>query len=330
MAPSELKPVYFLAGTDRPKVERAVERLRGHFHGEAVERLFATDADGEAAVGACNAMGLFGEGGRLVLVEGVDRWKATDVKTIAEYLRSPAPDTVLALVGDEMKKDSPLAKACQKAGDVLVYDAARKNLSSWVAKEFARVGARAEPEACRALVELVGDDLVDLSTEVAKLATWADGDEIREPDVEQLVAGRAGSPPFVITDAWGRRDTRAVLEACEIVLERGVARDRSLPGLVGRLYSHVTRVQACRALDDQGVRPRDAASQLKMHPFAAEKAFAQSRNFSQDELEDAVVRLAGLDRATKGGSRLPDELLLERTLIEITQPRPVATGVSSS
>ncbi len=121
-----------------------------------------------------------------------------------------------------------------------------------------------------------------------------------------------------------------MLEACEIVLERGVARDRSLPGLVGRLYSHVTRVQACRALDDQGVRPRDAASQLKMHPFAAEKAFAQSRNFSQDELEDAVVRLAGLDRATKGGSRLPDELLLERTLIEITQPRPVATGVSSS
>ncbi len=141
MAPSELKPVYFLAGTDRPKVERAVERLRGHFHGEAVERLFATDADGEAAVGACNAMGLFGEGGRLVLVEGVDRWKATDVKTIAEYLRSPAPDTVLALVGDEMKKDSPLAKACAKAGDVLVYDAASEE-SVELGSEGVRPGRR--------------------------------------------------------------------------------------------------------------------------------------------------------------------------------------------
>jgi DNA polymerase III delta subunit len=85
-------------------------------------------------------------------------------------------------------------------------------------------------------------------------------------------------------------------------------------------------VRACRELDDRGVRPRDAAAELKMHPFAAEKAFAQSRNFSRDELDEAVVRLAALDRATKGGSRLPDELELEQTLIEITRPRQSAAA----
>ena len=116
MPEQTLKPVYLLSGSDRPKVERAVERLRSHFDPDAVERLFAAETSGDEAVAACNALGLFGGGSRLVLVDGVDRWKAADVKAIADYLRSPTPDTVLALVaGEELKKDSPLAKACAKA-----------------------------------------------------------------------------------------------------------------------------------------------------------------------------------------------------------------------
>src|SRR5581483_9087793 len=144
------------------------------------------EAGGDVVVAACNALGLFGGGSKLVLVDGVDRWKAADAKEIADYLRSPTPQTVLALVADEMKKESALAKACAKAGDVLVYDTPRRNLAAWVADQFAREAARAEPEACRLLVELVGDDLLDLTTEVAKLVTWADGEEIREADVEAL------------------------------------------------------------------------------------------------------------------------------------------------
>ena len=57
-----------------------------------------------------------------------------------------------------------------------------------------------------------------------------------------------------------------------------------------------------------------------MHPFAAEKAFAHSRNYTSDELAHAVVRLADLDLALKGGSRLAGELELERTLVDVTAP----------
>jgi DNA polymerase III delta subunit len=89
--------------------------------------------------------------------------------------------------------------------------------------------------------------------------------------------------------------------------------------LVGRLAAHVRRVQSCQNLDLAGIRPREAAAELKMHPFAAEKAFAQSRNFSVEELREAIVRLADLDLALKGGSRLPSELELQRTLVAITK-----------
>jgi DNA polymerase III delta subunit len=128
-------------------------------------------------------------------------------------------------------------------------------------------------------------------------------------------------PIFTLTDAWGRRDVRAVLAACETLLDRS---DRSrrdeLARIAGSMAGHVARVRACQVLAAEGVRARDAATALKLHPFAAEKAFAQAGNFSADELGNAVVRLAALDHAVKGGSRLAPDLELERALVDITRP----------
>jgi DNA polymerase-3 subunit delta len=319
----ELKPVYLLTGSDRPKIERALRRLRDRFGDNGVERLSAQEATGEDAVAACNAMGLFAAGGRLVLVDGVERWKAPDAAAVAEYLAAPAPDTVLALVGDGLRKDSPLAKACAKAGDFLVYEVSKRELPRWVAEQFARHGVRVSSEACRALVELAGDNPHELGGEIDKLALWAAGAEIGEDEIELLVAARADVPPFALTDAWGKREVHAVLAACERILEQST-RSGEIHMLVGRLVAHVRRVQACQRLDAEGVRPREAAAGLKMHPFAVEKAFGQARNFSVEELREAIVRLSDLDLAVKGGSRLPPELELERTLVAIT--RPVDTG----
>ena len=321
----ELKSAYLLTGGDRPKIELALRRLRARFDADAVERLSAHEASGEDAVAACNAMGLFG-GERLVQVDEVEQWKVADAKAVTEYLAAPAPETVLALVGHELRKDSPLAKACAKAGTVLVYAVAKGGLPKWVADQFTRHGTKATTEACRALVESIGDNLQELASEIDKLALWAGPDQITENEVELLVAARAETPPYVLTDAWGRRDVGAVLSSCESILERST-RSGEVLALVGRIAAHVRRVQACQNLDAEGVRARDAAPKLKMHPFAAQKAFDQARNYSTEELLEAIVRLAALDLALKGGSRLPAELELQRTLVAITRtaPEPVAS-----
>jgi DNA polymerase-3 subunit delta len=299
-----------------------VRRLRERIGSDATEQLHATETTGADAVAACNALGLFVADGRLVIVEGVERWKAADVKEVAAYLAAPAPATVLALVADELKADAPLAKAVAKAGQVLGYDVPKRRLPEWVGEQFSRAGGKADKDACRALVETVGDDLDELTSEVEKLATWAAGETVTVRDVELIAAGRAETSIFSLTDAWGRRDVAGVLRSAEEIMERSPrARSGELMRIVASLVNHVGRVRRCRRLADEGMRPKDAAPRLKMHPFAAEKAFAQAGNFSPDELDAALVRLAELDAAAKGGSRLPADLELERTLIEITRVR---------
>jgi DNA polymerase III subunit delta len=319
---SDLKPVYLIAGSDRPKIQRALRRLRDRVGEDATELLSAQEANGEDAVAACNSLGLLGGGGRLVVVDDVDRWKAPDAKAVAAYLSSPAPGTVLALVGSEVKKDSALAKACAKAGDVLVYDVPKRRIPDWVAKQFADRGVSADPEAVRVLVELVGEDPEELASEVDKIATWAGGETVGTREVELLAAGCAEVPGYELTDAWGRRDLPGALAACQTLLERsGDPVSRTVPALIGLLVAHVGRVRDCQALADEGLTAREAASRLKRHPFYVEKLYAQARSYGPDELRDAIVRLAELDHAVKGGSRLAVDLELERALIEITRPR---------
>ena len=48
----------------------------------------------------------------------------------------------------------------------------------WIADQFKLHKTTADPEACRRLAELVGDDLYELSGEVDKIATWANGERV--------------------------------------------------------------------------------------------------------------------------------------------------------
>ena len=90
----ELKPAYLLAGTDRPKVDRALQRLRTRFQPDAVEMHAAAESSGADVVAAANALGLFAGDGRLIVVDGVEAWKADDVKAVGAYLKRPAPATM--------------------------------------------------------------------------------------------------------------------------------------------------------------------------------------------------------------------------------------------
>ena len=210
-------------------------------------------------------------------------------------------------------------------GDVLLWDVSQRGLPGWVAEQFKIRGGSAEPDACRALIDFVGNDLYELVAEVDKIVAWAAGERVTAADVEALVAPRAGASNFALTDAWGARDVSGVLRASEALLERtGDPRSRTIPRVVGTLTSHVARIRQCRRLDAAGVGAKDAAARMKQHPFYVQKLFAQARNYSDEELRHVTVRLAELDHALKGGSRLAGDLEFERALIEITAPAGAA------
>ena len=326
-----LKPAYLISGSDRPKVETAVQRLRARFVPEAVEVVSALECTGADVVNLCNAGSLFGDA-RLVVVSEIDGikkdanrpptggWKAAEIEAIAVYLAAPAPDTVLAVVGLEVKKDAAIAKLCAKAGDVLLYEVAKRGRVTWVAERFQQAGVKAEPAACALLIEYVGEsDLHGLASEVDKIATWAQGEPVGVMEIEQLVTPVADVPPFVLTDAWAERHPGQLLEVSETIFDRSdKPRRDEAPRLAASLGGHLTRMRQLKRLADEGLAAREAALALKMHPFYGEKVYRQAEGFSDEELASATVRFAELDLALKGGSRLAADVELQRALVDVS------------
>jgi DNA polymerase III delta subunit len=119
----------------------------------------------------------------------------------------------------------------------------------------------------------------------------------------------------------------AVLAASERLVERsGDASRDVLLRTAGLLTNHVARVRECQVLDAEGVPPAAGADRLKRNRFYVQKLYEQARNFSPEELGDAIVSLASLDWALKGGTRLPGELVFARTLVDITRGANVAAS----
>jgi DNA polymerase-3 subunit delta len=317
MSEKPLLPAYLLAGGDRPKVRLALRRLRARFGPESVEVLSAETSSGEDAVAACNALGLFaGQGGRLVVVEGVERWKAEDASAVAGYLGDPVSGAVLALVAEEPLKGSKLPGIVAEAGQVLTYEAPKpRDLPSWVRERLEGLGVQADAEAARALVEIVGDDPTALAGEMEKLATWVDAEPIGRREVEGVAAPAQEASAWAVSDAWGARDLPRALAACEADLEHGVD-----PFVIAvRLAAQVALVRSVQALVDASLGTKEIAKRLRKHEFRVRKAKGHAENYSRDELDAAVVRLAELDAALKGASRLAGELELQRALVELTR-----------
>jgi DNA polymerase-3 subunit delta len=304
-----------IAGSDWPKIDAAAVRLRGQFDEESVEQITVGDEPEVDIVSACTAMGLFG-GERLVLVRGVESLDAERTAEIIAYLADPAPGTCLALFGGGVKEDGPLARAVDAVGDVRLFDAPDDDhAAQWVVKRFAEQQVTCPVAIAKRIVRRAGLEIGDLALEVEKLVVYGRGEPPSEQDVDLLVAENLDVKPWNMTDAWGRRDASGVIAYATADIEKSddVIRVSAI------FASHVRRVRQALLVLEGGGTDKDVQKQLGLRsPYQAKGLCRQARAFSEAELASAVVRLARLDHAVKGGSRLDPRLELELALVEIS------------
>ena len=288
-----LKPAYLISGSDRPKVETAVQRLRARFVAESVDVVSALEHTGADVVTLCNSGSLFGDA-RLVVVTEVDGrrrednrpptggWKAADVEAVAAYLAAPAPGAVLALVGLEVKKDAADRQGMREGRRCAPLRRREARACGVGRGALPPGGGEGGGGRVCAADRFVGeDDLHGLANEIDKIATWAQGEPVGVAEIEQLVSPVADVPSFALTDAWAERRPGRLLEVSETMFDRSDKPRRDTASrLAATLGGHLARMRQLKRLADEGVPPREAATTLKMHPFYGEKVYRQAEGFS--------------------------------------------------
>lgn len=311
---AELKPAYLVHGDDHGAVAERRAGLRALAQREggpdSVEVLEGESATPEGVAGALAAMTLM-VGRRVILIEGVERWKQAEIEqTLAPALAAMPPDTTVALFAREegrVKAPAALHTAVKRAGGQVVAQATVKpwDLPKWVRAQASRIGIELDMAAATALVGQVGERQQRLLRELEKLALELDGDAPRRVGVEDIEARAAHSAQYrayTLADALVAGDARAATRAYVRLREQG----ERLAGLTYLMASRLRDALAVSVRLRAGESAAEVRRGLRMPPRAAERFVRDVARTEPERLREALAALADLELDTRGGSPLPE------------------------
>lgn len=254
---------------------------------------------------------------RIVVLDDADEFITKYRAGLERYLQAPAQKSVLVLVVKSWPKSTKLAKRVDKIGLHLLCD----NLSAgellrWLS-ETAKTTYEKQlsREAAALMVELAGSEMGLLDQELAKLASYVgERGRIEPDDIQALVGGWKAETTWAMTDAVRDGNLPFALACLDKLLVAGEAPQRIMGGMVFVFRKYAIATELVRqgrgmdsALRDAGVFPRDVK--------AAERYLRRIRFARAERL---LEHLVAADSDLKGGSRLPERLLLERLLVALS------------
>jgi len=342
---ADLKPAYLIHGDDHGAVAERRAGLRTLAEGldgggsSSVE-LLEGDAGSPAGVADALAAMTLAIGRRVIIVEGVERWRQADVeKHLTPVMAQMPPDTTLALFArEEAKAKAPVAihDAVKRAkGQVVAQMTVKRwELAKWAREQGTRLGLALDAAAAKALVAQVGERQQRLLRELEKLALEGDPSaqggasadatpppggprQIGVQDIEDRTAHSAEWQAYGLADALVGADGRDATLSYLRLRQQG----ERLPGLMYLMAQRLRDALAISLRLQAGDSVADVKRGLRMPARAAERFVADVARTDPGSLRKALATLADLELNSRGGapllaSRTPFGGLSEDTLAQ--------------
>jgi len=253
---------------------------------------------------------------RVVVVKDADKFISENRQLLENYFDNPCPTGVLILTVSSWPAGTRLAKKLQKVGKLISVAQPRPwQLPDRLIKyAFDAHNKELPHDAAELLVELTGDELGRLYSEVDKLALFADSEETITPQhVEQLIGHNRIFGAFAVIDACLAGDSAQAVDR----LRNMFAEDRSAEyTVVGAFAFHFRRLFNAKMLFEKGAQPSEVATKLRIWGNK-EGFFAQLRRMSLQQIGDTLQQLAQIDYAIKTGQSKA-QVEIEKLALKLT------------
>jgi DNA polymerase-3 subunit delta len=302
------KPAYLIHGDDHGRIAERRARLRALAESQSgangVELFEGEQSTPDTVAMALNAM-TFAIGRRFIIVDGVERWKEKDLDELEAALEAIAPDTTVAFFArEESRAQAPkrLHDVVKKAGGDISAEQSIKpwELPKWVSARAKELGLTLESGAPGALVRHVGERQQRLLRELEKLALeFGPGATLDGSQIEELAAPSAERKAWSLADALLGGDAAAATRVYLTLRGQG----ERVPGLLYWMAQRLRQAHEVAAALESGEAPAQIRRRLRMPTKAAEQLINDARRAGPDRLRDAIVELAELELASRGGGK---------------------------
>lgn len=298
-------------GPEQLLVERAVDKaLRAARKQDPDVERHVVDASASSSVGEfeqASSPTLFG-GGAVVVIENASYAEQPLIDAITSFTKNPEPGIQLVMLHENGAKGKKLvAVYTQLADQVVECNEIKKGraITDFVNAEMKANGKVMDAEAQSVLIAAVGSDVRALASACSQLASDCESHEISGETVRMYFGGTVDVTGFQIADAVMNRQGEQALRLLR--LAEGGDGAKLGPATVASLVNALRQLVAV-ASSPAGMSERDLAVHAKVPPWKLRSINHQLRRWSQADLAKAIVILADLDAAMKGGLREGEQL----------------------
>ena len=258
---------------------------------------------------------------RVVAIKDADKFVSENRQLLEKYFDKPCPTGVLVLTVTNWDARTKLAKKLSKVGKLISVTQPKPwqlpgRLIEYASDAHSKKLTR---DAAELLIELTGDNLPRLYSEIDKLAIFANSEKTIKPnDVEALIGHNRIFGAFSVIDACLAGNVAQAVDR----LRNMFAEDRTAEyTVVGAFAFHFRRMFGAKVLLEKGVRPVEIANRLRIWGNK-DSFFAQLRKMTLKQIGDNLQQLAATDYAIKTG-RTKAEVAVEQLVLKL------ATGSDS-
>lgn len=250
---------------------------------------------------------------RVVVIKSADDFVSENRQILEKYFSNPSPTGVLVLTVSSWMPQTKLAKQLPSVGKLISVTQPKpwqlpQHLCRYAKESY---GKRISDDAAALLVELAGDDLSRLYSEVDKLATFADKQEvITAHHVELLIGHNRLFNAFAAIDAIMAGNAAKAVERLRIMF----AEDKdSEYRVVGAFAFHFRKMFNAKVMLERSSSPSEITGQLQIRGNK-EGFFAAVRKVSLRQIGGYLRRLAEIDHAIKTG-RTRTQVAMEQLVL---------------
>jgi len=227
---------------------------------------------------------------------------ASGEKALLPYFERPSERTVLVLEVDKRPAGWPELP--------IVEPGERADLTGWLCRKAQNEGYEVEEGAIEALVEIVGEDLQLLVSELEKLLLYGlDSRKITIDSVRDAVSHARQYDVFALGEAIASGDARQALAILNALNESGM----STQLIISTLYANFRRLLVALELLDRGKRFPDIVRLLNLWSYKGRESAV--RKYKESEVRNIIIRLHDADRTSKSTS-IDMKAYLERLVID--------------
>lgn len=320
--------LHLITGDDESLVHAAVTDLVHRLVGAGDRTLMVDDFGGDeyelrAVVDAAQTMPFLTDK-RIVVAREVGRFNADDVAPLVAYLDDPLPSTDLILVGGGGRLAKALTDSVKKGGGTTTNTTpptSKKDRSTWIEEQVITAGMKLEPAALAVIAGWMGEEAGRLAGVLDTLeSTYGCSKKLSVADIEPFLGESGSVPPWDLTDAIDRGDTKTSLELLARMMQ-----SRHPLQVMATLHSHYVKFMKVDGTDADSEAA--VATVLGIKPgFPARKVLDQYRRLGGGGAARAIALLANADLDLRGQRDLPEELVMEVLVARLSRLAPAMSN----